>query len=472
MNRTELGRDVAACVLALVSLASPGLAQDTGGGGDSGQVVADEAVERPATGTPGDVDSPQSAAAREALALQALAEIEGLSDATVEIQGDSVTLGGVADDPLVLDRAAETVLAATGATQVQNDVTLTSDFGERLHGAANRLGSRVEQWIAYLPLIPIAFVVGFLGLVLAWIVGRWRWPYARLSRNPFLQDICRRIVQTTVVLTGVLLALEILNATALVGGVLGAAGVAGIAIGFAFRDLVENYIASILLSVRQPFRPRDHVLIDGHEGLVTSMNSRTTVLTTFDGNIVRLPNAIVFKSALTNYSTDPRRRFSFDIGVGYDVDLAEAINVGVEVLRGTEGVLGDPSPFAIVTRLGDSSITVSLFGWVNQRENDFGKVKSAGMQRVKVEYDRRDIDMPEPSYKIKLDGSLGGERRDEDSSSRASGARDAHPATPHVKPSGAAVHDVGRDRVTESIAEASQQESGAENLLDADSAQE
>ncbi|QKK07639.1 MAG: mechanosensitive ion channel family protein [Planctomycetota bacterium] len=192
-----------------------------------------------------------------------------------------------------------------------------------------------------------------------------------MSRNPFLQDICRRIVQTTVVLTGVLLALEILNATALVGGVLGAAGVAGIAIGFAFRDLVENYIASILLSVRQPFRPRDHVLIDGHEGLVTSMNSRTTVLTTFDGNIVRLPNAIVFKSALTNYSTDPRRRFTFDVGVGYDVDLAEAINVGVEVLRGTEGVLSDPAPFAIVTRLGDSSITVSLFGWVNQPRERF-----------------------------------------------------------------------------------------------------
>ncbi|MFG0243110.1 MAG: mechanosensitive ion channel family protein [Phycisphaerales bacterium JB054] len=464
-----LGRRALAGVLAVVTLAAPAFGQDTGGGDGSGSVE----VDRAAAGDPGRAGLDEQAAAKEARALAALAKVEGLSDARVEVQGDSVRLEGVADDPLVLERAAETAQAATGATQVQNDITLTSDFGERLHGVATRLESRVEQWIAYLPLIPIAFVVAFLGLVIAWVVGRWRWPYRRLSRNPFLQDICRRVVQTAVVLTGVLLALEILNATALVGGVLGAAGVAGIAIGFAFRDLVENYIASILLSVRQPFRPQDHVLIDGHEGLVTSMNSRTTVLTTFDGNIVRIPNATVFKSALTNYSTDPRRRFSFDIGVGYDVDLAEAINVGVEVLRGTEGVLQDPSPFAIVTRLGESSITVSLFGWVDQRQSSFGKVKSAGMQRVKVEYDRRDIDMPEPIYKIKLGGSLPGQTLAE--AGADGGGREVRragsPAAP-AAPGGSVVHDVGRDRVTESIAAASQEGSDAENLLDPESAQE
>lgn len=469
MMRIGLGRRALAGVLAVVTLASPAFGQDTGGGDGSGSVE----VDRAAAGDPGRADLDEQAAAKEARALAALAKVEGLSDARVEVQGDSVRLEGVADDPLVLERAAETAQAATGATQVQNDITLTSDFGERLHGVATRLESRVEQWIAYLPLIPIAFVVALLGLVIAWVVGRWRWPYRRLSRNPFLQDICRRVVQTAVVLTGVLLALEILNATALVGGVLGAAGVAGIAIGFAFRDLVENYIASILLSVRQPFRPQDHVLIDGHEGLVTSMNSRTTVLTTFDGNIVRIPNATVFKSALTNYSTDPRRRFSFDIGVGYDVDLAEAINVGVEVLRGTEGVLQDPSPFAIVTRLGESSITVSLFGWVDQRQSSFGKVKSAGMQRVKVEYDRRDIDMPEPIYKIKLGGSL--PRQTLAEAGADSGGRDVRragsPAAP-AAPGGSVVHDVGRDRVTESIAAASQEGSDAENLLDPESAQE
>jgi len=471
MKRIGFGGCVLGCLTAMVTLAVPAAAQNTGGGGNDSAVVvpdrdvAQRADERPAAGNGTD----QDAATQEVRAKEALAEVEGLSDASVEILGDTVRLEGVADDPLVLERAADAVMAATGASRVQNDITLTSDFGERLHGAANRLGSRVEQWIAYLPLIPIAFVVAFLGLVLAWIVGRWRWPYRRLSRNPFLQDISRRVVQTAVVLTGVLLALEILNATALVGGVLGAAGVAGIAIGFAFRDLVENYIASILLSVRQPFRPQDHVLIDGHEGLVTSMNSRTTVLTTFDGNIVRIPNAIVFKSALTNYSTDPRRRFSFDIGVGYDVDLAEAINVGVEVLRGTEGVLQDPSPFAIVTRLGESSITVSLFGWVDQRQSSFGKVKSAGMQRVKVEYDRRDIDMPEPIYKIKLAGSLSGQSlAEEGNAAGAAVRRKASPAASGVS----VVHDVGRDRVTESIAAASQQESDAENLLDPASAQE
>jgi small conductance mechanosensitive channel len=75
---------------------------------------------------------------------------------------------------------------------------------------------------------------------IAWVLGRWRWPYRAFTRNPFLQDIFRKLAQTATVLLGILLALEILDAIALVGGVLGAAGVAGIAIGFAFRDLIET----------------------------------------------------------------------------------------------------------------------------------------------------------------------------------------------------------------------------------------
>ncbi|MAY73769.1 MAG: mechanosensitive ion channel protein MscS [Phycisphaerae bacterium] len=402
-----------------------------------------------------DADQPAETVERQDAARQSLEAVRGLTDAEVEIKGSTAVLTGTANDPAVAERAEEIVRSTTGAASIDNRIELTNNVGERIEGATDRVGDTFDRWIAYLPLLPIAGAVLAIFVVLAWAVGLWRWPFRRFAANEFLSDIARRMTQAAIVLVGLLLALEILNAMALVGGVLGAAGVAGIAIGFAFRDLVENYIASILLSIRQPFRPRDHVVIDGHEGLVTAMNSRTTVLTTFDGNVVRIPNATVFKTTLVNYSTDSRRRFSFEVGVGYDVDLATALEVGVETLRATDGVMADPAPFAIVTKLGDSSITVQLFAWVDQSKSDFGKVRSVAMQRVKSEFDTRDIDMPEPIYTVKLARP---------SRESAAGGPAAEPAS---SPASEPTQDVARDDTAETFADLAEGASGA-NLLDDD----
>jgi small conductance mechanosensitive channel len=392
----------------------------------------------------------------ETQAAAALARIEGLDNESAEMNADALVLTGVADDPAIIDEAEQAVRAATGIDDIRNDIALTSDYADRVRGAATRVSARYDRLLDALPLIPVAIAIVLLALLAAWIVARWDAPFRLFSRNPFLQTIAQRFVQSMVVLFGVLLALEILDATALVGGVLGAAGVAGIAIGFAFRDLIENYIASILLSLRQPFRPRDHVVIDGHEGLVTSMNSRTTVLTTFDGNVVRIPNAIVFKTTLINYSTDPRRRFDFTVGIGYDVDLAQAVAVGTQVLTETEGVMPDPKPLALITRLGDSSITLQLFAWVDQSANDYFKVRSAAMQRVKNEFDRLDIDMPEPIYTVKLQQPTD---RPE-------------PAPQCQTPSPQPAHDVSRDDTAAEIADATQDQTAHEDLLDPDATSE
>ncbi|MCA9300089.1 MAG: mechanosensitive ion channel family protein [Phycisphaerales bacterium] len=390
---------------------------------------------------------------------RALSTIDGLRDEDLRFEGDIPILSGIANDQAVRDQASDVVESLLGTGIVRNEIQLSNDFSERFEGAATRVGASFDRWLAVLPLLPIAVAIVVAGAILAWLVGRWRWAFRHLSGNPFLNDISRRLTQSAIVVGSVLLALEVLDATALVGGVLGAAGVAGIAIGFAFKDLIENYIASILLSLRQPFRPRDHVVIDGHEGLVTSMNSRTTVLTTFDGNIVRIPNATVFTSTLVNYSSDSRRRFSFKVGVGYDVDLGEAVRVGVEVIRSTDGVMSDPAPFAIVTDLGDSSVSVTLYGWVDQAAHDFGKVRSSAMQAVKVAYDARDIDMPEPIYSIKL-------RTTSEVTSGPASKEDAAPAPGPTAP----VHDVDRDDTAAVLAAGA--EDAETNLLTEDAPRE
>ena len=126
--------------------------------------------------------------------------------------------------------------------------------------------------------------------------------------------------------------------------VLGGAGVIGIALGFAMRDTIENYVASLLLSLRQPFRANDLVLIDDMEGRVVRLTSRATVLMTLDGNHLRIPNGQVFRAVILNFTRNPQRRFDFALGVDPDDDSTAAAELGRETLAGLPFVLADPPP--------------------------------------------------------------------------------------------------------------------------------
>jgi small-conductance mechanosensitive channel len=138
-----------------------------------------------------------------------------------------------------------------------------------------RLETFVDTAVEFLPVLGIAVVV----VVLSWIVARLVTRGEALFRfvdNQLARDLARQVVRKAIVIAGLIIALEILDATALIGAVLGAAGVLGIAVGFAFRDLVENYIAGILLSLRQPFARDDAVVINEHAGKVVRLTPRAT----------------------------------------------------------------------------------------------------------------------------------------------------------------------------------------------------
>lgn len=265
-----------------------------------------------------------------------------------------------------------------------------------------RLLQEVYDLLAALPVLVVALLV----LWVAWMVGSWlarRTVLDRVSkRNPFLRDLTRTTVRWIVTLLGMLIALEILDATALVGALLGTAGVLGIALGFAFKETLENYLAGILMSLRQPFSPRDHVVIGGNEGIVIALTSRATILMTPDGNHLRLPNALVFRSVMLNYTRNPNRRFEFDVGIGVNEDLVLAQQIGIQVLQALDGVLDNPPPRAFIAALGDSNVQVRYFGWVDQRAHDFLMLKSEAIRQVKTALDQAGLDLPEPIYRVQI----------------------------------------------------------------------
>lgn len=339
---------------------------------------------------------------------------------------------------------------------------MASDTGTaQLAPSLERLVEEMNAWLAWLPLLGVALVI----VLLAWLLGGWlsrRALVGRLARNnPFMQDLARTTVRWAVLLAGALVALEILDATALVGAVLGTAGVLGVALGFAFKDILENYLAGLLMSLRQPFAPRDHVVIDGNEGVIVALTSRATILMTLDGNHLRLPNAMVFRGVTLNYTRNPSRRFEFDVGVGVNEDLSRAQSIGVRTLRGIDGLLPEPPPRAQVMALGDSSVKVRYFGWVDQRSHDYAAVMSEAIRQVKLALDQAGVDMPEPTYRLQV------------TNKDTSAARTATPAAP-ASPAAAteAPADTRARTDIERQIEQEQREAGGENLLDPDAPRE
>jgi small-conductance mechanosensitive channel len=262
--------------------------------------------------------------------------------------------------------------------------------------------SYLTDAVAYLPVLGIAVMVliffGFVGS----FIDRLLPSFQRMGLSQMAGGLLVRLLRAFLWLIGVVLTLDILGVTALVGAVLGTAGLMGIAIGFAFQDIIENYLAGLILSVRHPFNLNDHVKMGAEEGKVIRLTSRELVLMTLDGNHVRIPNAVVFKSTIYNYTRNPRRRFNFDTGIDVEEDLQRVQRIGGDTLRSMESVMGEPGPFSLVHELGDFNVIVTFYGWVDQSRADFAKVRSEAIRLVKNALDDAGVLMPEPIYNVRM----------------------------------------------------------------------
>jgi len=330
-------------------------------------------------------------------------EIAGLESVTVESEVGVVTLGGTVLREVLALEAERLAEAVEGVVTVQNNIRRDNRFFQQIQPVIQKLSAIGETALATLPLILLAAAI----VVLFWWFGGWISSILRLPNawapNLFVDELVRLFVRLTVGLIGFLLAAEMLGATALLISVLGGLGVVGLALGFAIRDTVENFVASVLLSLRQPFGANEHVVIDGNEGRVVRLTSRATILLDFNGNHVRLPNSLVYKSTILNYSRNAKRRLQFDVGVDTDVEPSMAQKLAVETLNAIDGVLSEPVPQCVVHLLGDSNVVLRIYAWIDQIETDFKKTRSVCMAAVKLAFESAAINMPEPIYRLRVE---------------------------------------------------------------------
>ncbi len=319
-----------------------------------------------------------------------LASQPQLRDVEASVINRVAMLRGQAVTKADIDMAGAIASQTAGVTGVENRVELSTKLSDRFQVAMQAVTEKLVRLVAATPLLVIAFAIVLLA---AWIgrglSRRMRWMARVHSNNPYMEALLRRTVQGAITLIGILVALDLLGASSLVGAVLGSAGVIGLVLGFAFKDIAENYIAGILLSLRRPFAPGDHVVVDRvHEGKVVALTSRTTLLMTLDGNQVALPNALVFRSVVLNYSENPKRRFDFIVPLDPGASVGDALKFGLERLRGIKGVLEDPQPNALIVEYLHDQLKAQFLGWVDQRENSVPRVRSEAMRAVKSALDK------------------------------------------------------------------------------------
>ena len=330
------------------------------------------------------------------------AELDNLNLLRVAVSKSVVTLRGEVTSSAEEEKAISLAKQIEGVVEVENELVISQNVEKRLETTWNKVTKLAVQIANALPLILVSLLV----FIVFWMLGGWlsnRQRFFRhFTRNHFVANLLGQFVHLLMIVMGLVLALSLLDATALLGTIMGAAGIFGLAIGFAVRDTVENYIASILLSLRNPFHVNDFVEISGNMGSVARLTTRATILISPDGNHVRIPNAEVFKAVIINYTRNPERRFQFDIGVGVGQDLNEVQQLAVDTLNTMEGVLDDPKPMALVKSLGDFNVIVRVYGWVNQKEFSLGKVSSEAIKITKQAFDNAGIVMPEPISQIRI----------------------------------------------------------------------
>ncbi|CAA0102727.1 Small-conductance mechanosensitive channel [Halioglobus japonicus] len=334
------------------------------------------------------------------------AEIDVLNGVTISVAEGVVTLGGDVANEAAAQKAQRLAIRLVGVVTVEDEMNRTLAVSDNVQPLIEKFAATVSDFFKALPLIGLAILMLVLSGLFGAFLARRKSLWQRVAPNPFLADLLSQAVRLGVLLLGVILALEILGAGALIATILGGAGVLGLAIGFAVRDSMENYISSIMLSLRQPFRAKDHVIINEHEGIVVRLTSRATILMTLDGNHLRIPNSTVFKGIILNYTTNPERRLAFELGVDAQDDPVAAMSTGLDAIRELEFVLSEPEPSAIIKTVGDSNIVILFTAWVDQRETDYGKARSHAIRAAMRVLEDQGFTLPEPIYRVRFDPEL------------------------------------------------------------------
>jgi small-conductance mechanosensitive channel len=184
--------------------------------------------------------------------------------------------------------------------------------------------------------------------------------------------------------------------------VLATLGIGSIAAGFAFKDILQNWLAGLLLLLRQPFRRGDQVRVGEHEGIVERIEPRATLLRTYHGTRIVIPNSDVYTQIVTVNTAFDQRRSEYDVGIGYGDDIPRACEILLEALLKTPGVEVDPSPDVLPWEFGGSAVILKMRWWTRADWREVVVVRGRVIAEVRRALAQAGIDVPFPTRVVLL----------------------------------------------------------------------
>ena len=242
------------------------------------------------------------------------------------------------------------------------------------------------------------------------LVGRIavRWAIKMLGKMMARSEVDQILINfVSSIAKAVLLLLLIIAALNQVGvdttSLIALIGAAGLAVGLALQNSLQNFAAGVMMIVFRPFKLGDFIEAGGVVGVVEQISIFSTMLKTGDNREIIVPNCQIYADAITNYSARETRRIDMVFGIGYDDDLLEAKKLMESILSAHELVLSDPAPVVAISELADSSVNFNVRPWV--KSGDYWGVRAELIEQIKLAFDENDISIPYPHLSIVREGS-------------------------------------------------------------------
>ncbi len=274
-----------------------------------------------------------------------------------------------------------------------------------------KIESWFETFVSMIPNMAVAIVLMILFILLARLAAKiFRKLFNKTSSNKALEGLFATIIKWSVLIVGIFIILSILQLNKAVTSILAGVGIIGLALGFAFQDITANFISGIILAFRRPFDIDQVIEVNDIMGTVKRTNLRVTVIQTFQGQEVFMPNKDVLQNAIINYSAIGKRRIDLVVGVSYGENLATVQQVVLDTIKNLDGVIDKDSTVFDYGEFGSSSINFTIRFWIKYPgDPGFLVVRNNAIMKIKEAFDEHDIMIPFPIRTLDF-GIKGGEK--------------------------------------------------------------
>ena len=268
-----------------------------------------------------------------------------------------------------------------------------------------------ESVVALMPKLALGVLLILVFWYLSSLFKRWsgKWLRVRMD-DPLLAVFLSRLVKATFITIGLLAFLQVVGLGNAAGSLLAGAGISAFVIGFAFKDIGENFLAGILMAFKRPFRIGDVIESGDIKGEIIGLSLRDTQVKTFDGKDVYIPNGLILKNPIINYTIDGFLRQEFDVGLDYGSDISQAIKVILGALAKVPGILQrEKAPSVLISELGSSSLNLKAYYWLDTFDHNVSglEVKNQAVEHTLLALDAAGFNLPGTIIEIKNYNGLG-----------------------------------------------------------------